>query len=175
MAKHKLSEDSTIYHYTLLLRFTRKHPFVWAYSACLLLWLFADLAYMGLSGAVLFILASAAVSAAHGIIAFLLRRLSRGTVPRIWGWAWAYPFYGYLPIGFVPVGQWNRANRHRLWIGFVLLAPLYVWLTLPWLTNLAAAHYFLLLPQLVYVGSFMRRNRSGLVKASPQEISLYKS
>jgi hypothetical protein len=175
MSKHKLSDDSTIYHYTLLRRFTRKHPFYWMYSAFLLLWLFADTAYLGVQGIILLIGSAVTVIAAHAIIAFLLLRFSKGTVPRLWNWVAAYPFYGYLPAGFVPIGQWNRANRHRLLIGFSLLAVFYVWLPLPWLANAAAAHYFLLLPQLIYVGSCMRVNRGGLMKATPQEISFYKN
>lgn len=175
MAKHKLSGDSTIYHYTLLRRFTRKHPFFWLYSLCLLLWLFADVIYLREKGIVTMVSSIAIVLVAHAVIVLLLRRMSKGTVPRIWGWVMAFPFYGYLPAGFVPAGQWNRANRHRLWIGFALVALLYVWLPVAWLANAAAAHYFLLLPQLVYVGSCMRTYQGGLIKATPQEISLYKN
>lgn len=175
MAQHKLSEDSTIYHYTLLQRFTRKHPFYWMYTACLLLWLFADVVYLGRRGAVLLIASTASGLLAHVGIVALLRFYSRGTVPRLWSWALAYPLYGYLPTGYVPVTQWNRANRHRLLIGFALLAPLYVWLPLAWLANLAAAHYFLLLPQLIYVGSCMRKHRGGLMKVTFSDISLYKT
>jgi hypothetical protein len=158
-----------------LRRFTRKHLFYWLYSACLLLWLFADLVYLGWEGAFVLVCSAAAISVVHTVIVLLLRHLSQGKVPHIWGWMFAYPFYGYLPLGYVPVSQWNRINRHRLLIGFALLALFYVWMPIAWLANSAAAHYFLLLPQLIYVGSSMRRNRSGLLKATPRDISLYKN
>lgn len=175
MAKHTISEQSTIYHYTLLRRFTRKHPFCFIYSACLLLWVFADAVYLGGRGLIILAVSAASVLLCHAAIALLIHYFSKGTVPRIWGWAWAYPFFGFIPSGYVPVGQWNRANRHRLLIGFSLIALLYVWLPFPWLANAAAAHYFLLLPQLVYIGSCMRKNSSGLVKATTAEVSLYKT
>ncbi|MNB97671.1 hypothetical protein D3C76_1002640 [compost metagenome] len=104
-----------------------------------------------------------------------LTRLARGTVPRLWKWAAAYPLFGYLPAGLVPVKQWDRANHHRLVIGFVLVALLYVWLPLSWLANAAAAHYFLLLPQLVYVGKCVRLHAGGMLKVTNRDISYYKN
>lgn len=175
MAKHTLSEDSTIYHYTLLYRFTRKHPFYWLYTACLALWVFADAVYAGTAGLIQLAASLLIVTAAHAAIVLPLRRLVKGTVPRLWSWAAAYPLFGFMPSGLVPIKQWDRANRHRLVIGFVLLALLYVWLPLPWLANGAAAHYFLLLPQLVYVGKCVRLNTGGMLKVSARDISFYKS
>lgn len=175
MAKHRISEESTVYHYTLLYRFTRKHPFYWSYLICMLLWLFVDLVYWKWDGLLLFLCTLPTGLAVHGLITVLLRRFSQGTVPRSWAWCFNFPFFGYLPAGYVPATSWNRANRHRLTIGFALVALLYVWLPVPWLVNAAAAHYFLLLPQLVYVGRCLRINRSGLIRANSKEISLYKT
>ncbi|WP_438448922.1 hypothetical protein [Gorillibacterium sp. sgz5001074] len=175
MAKHRISEDSTVYHYTLLYRFTRKHPFYWTYAAAMLLWLAVDVIYWQAHGLVLFLGTGLAGLVLHAAITLLLLRFAQGTVPRTWGWAATFPFYGYLPSGYIPVSSWNRANRHRLTIGFALVALLYVWLPFPWFANAAAAHYFLLLPQLIYVSSCRRINRSGLVKLNPQDISLYKA
>lgn len=175
MAQHKLSEQSTIYHYTLLRRFTRKHPFCRVYSVGLLLWLFTDAVYLGWHGVIQLAASAVAALGAHALIVLLLLRLSKGNVPRIWGWVAAYPFFGFIPLGYVPASQWSRANRHRLLIGFSLIALLYVWLPLSWLANAAAAHYLLLLPQLVYISSFIRRYKNGLVRATSSEISLYKT
>jgi hypothetical protein len=169
------SEDSTIYHYTLLYRFTRKHPFFWVYSACMLLWAFADAVYSGWEGLLQLAASVVIVTVVHAAIVLPLTRLSRGSVPRIWKWAFAYPLAGYLPAGLVPIKQWDRANHHRLLIGFVLVALLYVWLPLPWLANAAAAHYFLLLPQLVYVGKCLRLHTSGMLKVTEGDISFYKN
>lgn len=175
MARHTISEDSTIYHYTLLLRFTRKHPFCWVYTSTLLLWALADAAYLGLLGLLLFLGSLTAAAAFQAGITLLLRRMSPGTVPRLWEWSVAYPFAGYLPAGYVPVGQWSRANLHRLLTGISLIALLYVWLPGSWLANVAAAHILLLLPQLVYIGACKRKLEGGLVKATPAEISLYRT
>lgn len=175
MAKHRISEDSTVYHYTLLYRFTRKHPFYWTYGLSLLLWLGVDLIYWRLQGLVLYGGSIATGLLLHAVITLLLLRFAESTVPRHWSWAAVFPFYGYLPSGYVPVSSWNRANRHRLTIGFALVALLYVWLPFPWFANAVAAHYFLLLPQLVYIGRCRRINRSGLVKLNAQDISFYKT
>jgi hypothetical protein len=175
MAKHRISEDSTVYHYTLLFRFTRKHPFYWTYLMCLLLWLFVDLIDWQLKGLLLFGSSIAVGLVVHAVITQLLLRFAHGTVPRQWSWAATFPFFGYLPAGYIPVTAWTRANRHRLTIGFALVALSYVWLPLPWFANAVAAHYFLLLPQLIYVSRCLRTNRNGLVKINSNEISLYKN
>lgn len=175
MAKHHISEESTVYHYTLLYRFTRNYAFYRIYVAFLCLWLLVDLIYWRLNGAVAFAGSIAAVLVIHAVIATLLVGFTRGTVPRLWSWGYAFPFFGYMPAGFVTVGSWNRANRHRLTIGFALIALLYVWLPLPWFTNAVAAHYFLLLPQLIYISRCVRINSLGLIKVNTNDISLYKS
>lgn len=175
MASRGLSEDSTIYHYTLLYRFTKKHPFYWFYLICLVLWLFVDIVYWRLEGLMLFAGTITLVIVIHMVIVILLRRLSQGTVPRTWAWTWTFPFCGYIPSGYVSASSWGRANRHRLMLGFALVALLYVWVPLNWLANAAAAHYFLLLPQLIYIGRCIRINRYGLVKVNEHDISFYKN
>lgn len=175
MAKHRISEDSTIYHYTLLYRFTRRYPFYTVYAASLVLWLAVDLILLRSRGPLLFAASIASVLLLHACLTVLLLRFAPGSIPRLWRWSATLPFVGYLPNGYVPVTSWNRANRHRLTIGFALIALLYVWLPLSWFANMAAAHYFLILPQLVYVGRCLRINRGALLKVNPQDISLYKN
>lgn len=175
MANHRISEDSTVYHYTLLYRFTRRHPFYGIYMLFLLLWLAVDCIYWQLQGLVLYTGSIVAGLLVHAAITVLLLRFAQGTVPRHWSWSAVFPFFGYLPAGYIPVASWSRANRHRLTIGFALVALLYVWLPMPWFANAAASHYFLLLPQLLYVSRCMRIHRSGLMKMNGTEISLYKN
>ena len=175
MSKHTLSDLSTIYHYTLLYRFTKKHPFFWLYSIMLILWAGVSAVHYGLKGVQAWGGSILLVILLQACIAVLLRRFSQSIVPREWAWGFVYPFFGYMPAGHITASGWARANRHRFFIGYALILPTIIWLPMEWVANLAAAQYLLLLPQLVYIRKCVSLNRGGLVKINKNDISYYKN
>lgn len=176
MSKHTLSDHSTIYHYTLLYKFTRRHPFFWVHTGLFVCWAALDattekpaaslLAYGG--SIIILILLQAALGK-------LLSRFTTSVVPRTWGWSLRLPIPGFIPTGMVVASSWQRANRHRFFIGCFFIAGMYPWLSPIWFYNLLTAHVILLLPQMMVIAKCCSILKQGLIKVSDKDISLYKN
>ncbi|WP_040953010.1 hypothetical protein [Gorillibacterium massiliense] len=174
MPERSISEQSTVYHYTLV-RKINASPL----SSAAMLFIFAGYltAAWLLSGAkagIAVVAAIVAVPLAHFLFTRLYITYTKQFHSAPWKSRYSLPWPGHLPAG--TVGH----KAYRLWlhqlslICAAVIALLYPWLPAPWFAALLFIHLWLILPRYAVLWSFRKLGSGGLIRFGDRDVSLYR-
>ncbi|AHD07671.1 hypothetical protein ABNB59_12710 [Paenibacillus larvae] len=146
--QHPLSQEATIYEYTLLRKFKMNPLFGSLYALTALVWClktvsFIDAGLSVLSAGVIFLL--------HALLLMALVKI--GPYRPDTGWTWQYQllWVGYLPTKYVKYTTMMKLHLHVFAIGGLVILAFFVWLPVLVRGDLFFFHLWILLPRFFFL------------------------
>jgi hypothetical protein len=169
----KISENSTIYNYTLIQKIPFAPSLLAAYILLLIVWVSYDLYALRKEGLYAFVVGALVVYAMHWGLLRLSLHMTLDPSRDIWSFEWKIPCSGYMPSGYIAFRTLKRLHFQLLFVGIALIIVFYVWFSGAYLSNFIFFHLWLLLPRFIVLLKFRQLNKVGFVKFGKQEASFY--
>ncbi len=172
MSRHRMSQDSTIYQYTLVGKIPFSDIFNVLYFTVLLLFPVMEILLSGWSQLISFLLGFGLVQVLHLFIIRAMLSIQPESEASSWSLQFRPPWIGVLPKQFCSVGLFQRVHVQLLWIGLAFIGCLVPWTSAAFLCTLVYIHVWILLPRLLIL--MMRKENSAIVKLGERDVSYYK-
>ncbi|WP_409343851.1 hypothetical protein [Paenibacillus sp. MBLB4367] len=173
MKDRHLSEQSTIYNYTLLKKIPYSKYYKTMYAGALLLGTTLLFTTFGIRAVVSILIAYVIVQLLHVLLLRQLLSLAHANNRNVWKIKLDFPSVGYLPDGFIAASLFKRLHLHLFVVGTAVIAMTYLWVEPVYFYSLLIMHTWVLFPRFLHLWRFRKLNKTGLIKCNPLDSSFY--
>ena len=174
MSERTISEESTIYHYTLVRKIGIRPVFLSLHLLALGLFLGIEWISFGALTAPAALAGFAAAWLVHIIFTRLFIAFTKHFSSAAWSNRLALPWLGYLPSGTTAFSSYRLWLHQSTWIGAAAIVLLFQWLPGVWFSSLLFAHIWMILPRYSILWSFRKLGAGGLIRFNEKDISYYR-